>query len=349
MVSSQKSSDSCSSRPPGKQAVSPEKLGKEIANEARIPDPYVDLNEIDIQWIGEKSWTYRVELPSLEYRDGFKTEIVFNGLDTFAIVKLNGTIILQSDNMFIPLRADVTNLLKGTNQLEIEFESSLLRARELQRLHPNHKYLCWNGEPARLTTRKAQYHWGWDWGPILMTAGPWRAVRVESFSSRIADLWVEYEVDIVSKIVKGTIFARIDGQSEGEVEFLIQQAGRHVFGGKSSPGHGGVAYQDFELQEVNLWWPHGYGSQHLYDFAVLLRVNNHQIDDKRKKIGLRQAELVQQVDKIGRSFFFRINGVDIFCGGSNWIPADNFTPRISKERYRRWIQMMVDGNQHMIR
>ena len=252
--------------------------------------------------------------------------------------------------MFIPHRVDVTDFLTGKHdQLEIEFESALLKARQLQKSHPNHKYLCWNGEPARLTTRKAQYHWGWDWGPVLMTAGPWRAVRVESFVSRIADLWVDYGVDTRSRSVKGTIFVQIDGQSDGEVEALISQAGTVIFETKISPNQDGVARVDFELHQVNLWWPHGYGLQHLYDFTVSLKVNNHQIDRRTKRIGLRKAELVQQVDEMGKSFFFRINGVDIYCGGSNWIPADSFTPRIGEERYRRWIQTVVEGNQHMLR
>lgn len=68
-----------------------------------------------------------------------------------------------------------------------------------------------------------------------------------------------------------------------------------------------------------------------------------------KRVGIRSAELIQQPDKHGKSFFFRINGQDIFCGGSCWIPADSLLPNIDQERYKSWIDLMVKGNQTMVR
>ena len=68
-----------------------------------------------------------------------------------------------------------------------------------------------------------------------------------------------------------------------------------------------------------------------------------------KKIGFRKTELVQKLDDLGKSFYFRVNNKDVFCGGSNWIPADCFVPRISAERYRKWLQIAVEGNQIMTR
>ena len=251
--------------------------------------------------------------------------------------------------MFVPHRVNVTGLLRGNDQLEIKFDSALLKARGLQKAHPDHKYLCWNGEPARLTTRKAQYHWGWDWGPVLMTAGPWRAVRLESFRSRIADLWTEYEVDIREISVSGWLHARIEGQNVGEVTFCIELAGEQLLKGTTSIGKDGTARLAFFLPKANLWYPHGYGKQPLYKISAVLFAYGSELDSRSKNTGFRHVRLVQQADKVGKSFFFRINGIDVFCGGSNWIPADNFTPRISDTRYRKWIQMMVDGNQHMIR
>jgi beta-mannosidase len=242
--------------------------------------------------------------------------------------------------MFIPHRINITKDLKDNNVLEIVFEPALLKARELMKAHPDHKYLCWNGEPARLTTRKAQYHWGWDWGPVLMTAGPWRSVRLETYTTRLADLWTEYTVD--SKTVSGSIFATVEG--EGDVEFSIDLDGKSIVK-KSSAAKNGTAKVDFEIQDADLWFPHGYGKQTLYTFSAKLQ----DIDSITKKIGLRKVELVQEPDKVGKTFFFRINDVDVFCGGSDWIPADNFVPRITEEKYRKWIQMMVDGNQVMIR
>ena len=272
-------------------------------------------------------------------------------MDTFARVKLNGKTILESDNMFVPHRVDVTKLLQAgsDNLLEIDFDSALLRARDLMKAHPDHKYICWNGEPARLTTRKAQYHWGWDWGPVLMTAGPWRAVRLESYYARLADLWTDYEVSSDFKSVSGTVYARAEGKEGTSVDFSIELGGKQVVKGSAETDSEGVAKVDFEVKDAKLWYPHGYGKQPLYNFSAELLIDGTKVDTAAKKIGFRHVQLVQEPDKVGKTFFFRINGVDIFCGGSDWIPADNFVPRISEERYRKWLQLMVDGNQVMIR
>lgn len=91
--------------------------------------------------------------------------LAFDGLDTFATVKLNGKEILSSDNMWIAHRINVTKHLQkdSKNMLEIEFDSALKRAREIEKQHPEHVWTGFNGETARLAVRKAQYHWGWDW------------------------------------------------------------------------------------------------------------------------------------------------------------------------------------------
>lgn len=87
----------------------------------------------------------------------------------------------------------------------------------------------------------------------------------------------------------------------------------------------------------------------MYDFVATVSPDDKSIDTTYRRIGFRKAELVQEPDAVGKSFFFRINNIDVFCGGSDWIPADSFTPRITAQRYRKWLEMMVDGFQVMIR
>ncbi len=128
----------------------------------RIPDPFIGFNELDVEWVGETAWTYRRTLPTVdEVQKHMKIMLAFDGLDTFATVRLNGATILKSDNMFIPYRVDVTQqLLRGKeNVLEVEFQSALRRAREIRDAHPEHKWVGFNGDMARLAVRKAQYHW----------------------------------------------------------------------------------------------------------------------------------------------------------------------------------------------
>ena len=137
-----------------------------------IKDPYLGYNELSCEWVAEKSWIYKTILPDLidhgskEAQDGHNKpsiSLVFEGLDTFAIVRLNGSVIHQNDNMFIPCRIDITNSYScrrgKENILEIEFDPATRRAREIKDAHSQHKWVGYNGDMARLAVRKAQYHW----------------------------------------------------------------------------------------------------------------------------------------------------------------------------------------------
>jgi beta-mannosidase len=271
-------------------------------------------------------------------------------LDTFATVKFNDDVILESDNMFIPHRVDITQRVKPgeKNILEIVFASARLEAIKIREQHPEHKWVGFNGDMSRLAVRKAQYHWGWDWGPILNTCGPWREVRLESYQCRIEDLRVDYKLDENLKSVQGTISAAIEGSSGEKVIFTVQDGEKQVFK-ESADVRDGIAKVEFHVNNPKLWYPHGYGEQPLYKITATACTDGVDLHKVTRKTGFRRGELIQQPDKIGKTFFFRINGIDVFCGGSDWIPADSFTPRVTEERYRKWIEMMVDGYQIMIR
>ncbi len=77
--------------------------------------------------------------------------------------------------------------------------------------------------------------------------------------------------------------------------------------------------------------------------------SNEILDSKAQTIGFRRIELVQSPLKEGSTFYFKCNGIPIFMGGSNWIPGDAFLPRMTADRYKRWIDLTVRGNQNMLR
>ncbi|KAF1811736.1 putative beta-mannosidase [Eremomyces bilateralis CBS 781.70] len=322
-----------------------------IAHE-KIPDPFIGFNELSCEWVNDASWTYRTSIPKIEpLKKGATACLAFDGLDTFATVKLNGNVLLKSDNMFIPHRLDVTKQIQhGTeNILEIDFEPAMVKAQEIKAKYPEHKWVGFNGDMARLAVRKAQYHWGWDWGPMLSPCGPWRPVRLELYESRISSLRIDYDFPESLGEVRGTVSAPIEGLKGDRVNFKIRIRDSTVITIDAIVDEQRNAKQEFSIPNVLLWYPHGYGDQPLYDVEATLYEGDDVIHSTKKRTAFRKAELVQQPDDIGKSFFFRINGVDVFCGGSNWIPADSFTPRISEHRYRKWLSMMVRGYQTMIR
>lgn len=190
--------------------------------------------------------------------------------------------------------------------------------------------------------------YSWDWGPILNTCGPWREVRLETYEARIEDLRIDYILDDSLKTVQGTIAARVEGPSAQGVDFAVYDGDKLVFK-ESAIISEGTAKVEFHVNNPKLWYPHGYGEQPLYKVTATAVLDDKELHRAERRTGFRQSDLVQEPDKLGKTFFFRVNGVDVFCGGSDWIPADSFTPRVTEEKYRKWLEMMVDGYQVMIR
>lgn len=138
----------------------PTNIHLDLIHHKIIPDPFIGKNEIDVQWVGEKAWIYKTTFPSPVIEAG-KAVLVFDGLDTYATVVLNGKEVLKTEDMFIPERVDVTDVLRANedNVLEITFASTYLIGKKLVEKYPEHQWGCWNGDASRLAVRKAQYHY----------------------------------------------------------------------------------------------------------------------------------------------------------------------------------------------
>ncbi|KAM0515267.1 hypothetical protein ACHAPE_006224 [Trichoderma viride] len=333
-----------------------------LANK-KIPDPFVDLNERAVQWIGDKDWEYQVTFkPEPTEGENVTRDLVFSGLDTFATVYLNEDKILETENMFVSYRINVTDRIKSgsENVLRIVFHSAIAKGEELIKEHSHeHDFLVRQTERSRVSVRKAQYNWGWDWGPILMTAGPWKPVTLETYVTRIDDIWVQNEVSEDLKSVSGSIFTHVSGNlsKDDQVSISLSLDGQIVFQQvvdvtDSALAKDGLIKVPFKLENPKLWYPKGYGSQPQYLLQAKLQhktSTSDEIDSKSKLVGFRRTQLVQEADAHGKSFYFRINNVDVFAGGSCWIPADSYLAGVPPERYYEWAKLMAEGNQVMLR
>lgn len=328
-------------------AYSPSQVHLELLAAKIIEDPNIGLNETGLQWIGERDWEYSASFEVAEINICAYADLVFEGLDTFATVSLNGIEILVSENAFHTHRVCVRELLKvGLNRLKIHFASAITKGHELYKR--NGEGIVWNGDPSRLHVRKPQYHYGWDWGPVLMTCGPWKPVTLEQYDFRISEIRVEtslaqrFAEEDVTVTVHATIFPEA---FNGNLDLdFTDPDGMHMAAIVSATA--GTAKHIFEVKKPKLWFPCGSGAQPLYTLTATLGM---QIQSKR--IGLRCTELVQHElkDQDGTSFFFRVNGVPVFAGGSNWIPADNFHCRLTRKDYFAWVKRATEGNQNMLR
>ena len=172
-----------------------------------IDDPFYRLNEHDVQWIDKKEWRYRTVLDiNAETLNQQNIFIEFLGLDTYARILLNDSCLLKTDNMFRVYSIDVKDHLKlGKNNLEVLFDSPIKRGLE------NREKLSYNipisgndlaeigqvegNKRVSVFNRKAGYHFGWDWGPRLVTSGIWKPVILKSWNNfKIEDVYIQQEL-----------------------------------------------------------------------------------------------------------------------------------------------------------
>ncbi|HKQ54025.1 MAG TPA: glycoside hydrolase family 2 protein, partial [Pyrinomonadaceae bacterium] len=322
-----------------------------------IPDPFYRDNEQSLQWIGKTDWEYQTTFtppPAVLKREN--VELVFEGLDTYAEVFVNGKSLLKADNMFRTWRVDARSALApGPNTLLIRFRSPinevlpLMAKMSYQLPSPNDQ-----GEKTSPHTRKAPYHYGWDWGPRFVTSGVWKPVYLEAWDdARIADLHIR-QLEVTA--AKAQLIAHVEIVSEedanADAEIIVENltgrtvAARSKF--KLRPRGVGIAL-GIVIERPALWWPNGLGAHPLYNFRARLLINGRLADEARVRTGLRSLELRQQPDEWGRSFEFRINGVPVFAKGGNWIPSDSFPTRVTREKYKHLLESVRDTNMNMLR
>jgi beta-mannosidase len=321
----------------------------DLLHHGRIPDPTQDRNREAVQWVGERPWLYKT---SFEYDEGGtpRAVLVFKGLDTHCSIVLNGELLLKTNDMFLEYTSEVTGKLKmGMNDLELRFESTFLVGKQLEKAQ-GFKNLFWNGDSSRMNVRKVPCHYGWDWGPTLMTCGPWRPISLLVYEARILDLSVDIEVSDGLDYAILTVQNEIEGGNNMRIEVSVKDASGTQVATRSLQGN---ATCRFTINSPVLWYPVGYGAQHLYMVEARLYGPSGEscLDFMSHKVGIRLLELVQRpiVGQSGSTFFFRVNNIPIYCQGTNWIPPDTFLPRMTAEKYREWLQLAVKSNQNMIR
>jgi len=320
-----------------------------------IEDPFYRDNEKKQQWIGKTDWEYKTtfKVPS-QLLERENVELVFEGLDTYARVYLNEQLVLDADNMFRTWRVNAKPALHvGDNTLRIVFRSPIneilpvMAKLNYQLPAPNDQ-----GEKTSPYTRKAPYHYGWDWGPRFVTSGIWRPVSLEAWDhARVSDLQIVVK-KISPELAELTANVEVEANALGAATIVLENLTDKVVAGKQqiklAPGTNRVSF-DFTVSRPALWWPNGLGAHPLYNFRASSLVNGRFTDQRVTRTSIRTLELRRQRDEAGESFMFVINGVPVFAKGGNWIPADSFPSRITKDKYRFLIKSVHDSNMNMLR
>ncbi len=314
-----------------------------------IPDPYIDLNESAVAWIGESDFAYDTRF-SFTPEGHERVDLVAEGLDTVATVRLNSVELGRTKNQHRSYRFDVRESVReGDNELTIEFASALRFAREAEARLGARPYSHHSGPYNAI--RKMACNFGWDWGPVLVTAGVWKPIYLHEWScARI--------VGVVPQVTVGpdgsghvSVRVALERTSKSDVSVsarLTGAGGTDVSTRITTAGATGVRLE-LDVAEPQLWWPRGYGDQPLYDLAVSVCDGATTLDDWHKSVGFRTVELRQTPDACGTGFQFFVNGQYVWIKGANWIPDDCFAPRVTAQDYAAGVNHAVEAGMNLLR
>jgi beta-mannosidase len=334
-----------------KSASVPGNIFTDLLDHKIIEDPFIKTNEEKSQWIATKNWEYKTTF-SLTDSVLKKRNIYLNleGLDTYATIFLNDSLIGQSNNAFKSFDFDIKNLVKEENELFISFTNTDEIETVAESKNP---YKLPEGK--RIFTRKAQFQYGWDWGPKLNTSGIWKDVSIKAWNDfKIDDIFIRQEkltdkkVKLVAEIsIECGLILDLDETASSEIKI--------IFDGKEITREidlkkGTHTYKiPLEIKNPKLWWTHNLGNPYLYDFNFQLISDNQIKDEKTIKKGIRTIKLISKKDSIGQSFYFELNGKPVYAKGANYIPQNSFQNKVTNTHYEKLLADVADSNMNMLR
>lgn len=312
-----------------------------------IPDPFFGGNEQRLQWISDTGWVYEkyfeLDKNFFAYRN---IQLVCEGLDTYANVYINDSLVLTADNMFKTWYSYPKKHLRiGYNKIRVEFPSitKLNKA-----FYENLPYKLPGDE--RSVCRKAAYQFGWDWSPRMITTGIWRPIYIRYW--RYVDvLGVNYiQKSLTDTLARMSASFVINSTLTDTAIFKLMLDSTVFFEGRELLTKGVNAIRiDFDMTNPQRWWPNGMGAHTRYNLGYQVWFAERKEAEGHQKIGLRTVELVQDKDSIGKSFYLKVNDVPVFVRGANYVPMDNFPSRVIDSMYIALIKDVDASNINMLR
>jgi beta-mannosidase len=349
-------------------ATVPGHVHPDLVKAGIIGDPFFRMQERAAAWIDETNWTYRTtfDAPKERIEGNGKQFLVFHGLDTVCRIYLNGDLIGATENFFIEHRFDVTKSLQaGENTLRLEFDAPLALGLERQKAYlgdgtsDKGKPTYFNFGP-RAFVRKSSYMYGWDWGPELISCGIWGKVEwltvpeAEIIDWKLDYQFVDGSYDTVNMQVAITVQKYTD-------EAVTAGAALYAPGDNtpseeiSGPAGEYVVNLSIANQKVERWEINGVGKQRRYYFILKVTQGDPEdpdvLDSRGNSIGFKTCELIQEPDADGKGagMIFRVNGIDTYMKGANWIPDSTYPGNITDSQLRERLTQCRDAGFNMLR
>ena len=315
----------------------------DMYEEGLIPHPYYSDVEPSLLWIPQREWVYTLNFDADD--NVIKEdviELVFEGLDTYADVWLNGKHLFYADNMFRTWTCDVEDILKEKdNNIKIKFypfdkvRDSLI---ETYPLRFPEKYAV---------MRKAAYQNGWDWAPRYMNMGIWQPVYLKAWTRSTMNSASIITTAIQDDKADLCFETHIKADKEHNVTLQVLHNDVKILENDVQLKKGDNNFSfPFEIANPNLWNPNELGEQNMYTFNVKMLDDENIIEEKDIKMGIRTIEMVEEPDSIGTAFYFKVNGTPLYMKGANYIPEEMITSWMSREKTKKLLEQCV-GDAHM--
>ena len=343
-----------------------------LINAGIIQDPVVADYSYACEWMERKSWWYRKDFEITEKDCNYRSvRLVIESLDLIAHVFINGRPVGTHESCHFPFVNEISKYLKvGKNSLLVRLTMGAEKIAKgdydylVDCICPTRGDVSENA--ARVFLRKPQYVYGWDWGPRVGTVGIMKNAWIEFLDDIAVTRICPVTLEIMKESEKASAKLRFETEFENLLPVSTQEASVTLevkFNGKTVHTESkdvlalsGINYADFnvELADAKLWWPNGAGEQPLYTVECTVKGEKSSAQCEPVRFGIKTVALdMEKYDgkngENGRRFAFKVNGVNIYCKGANWIPADSIYGRISPEKYRTLINEAKECNFNMLR
>lgn len=307
-----------------------------------IPHPYHSNVESQLLWIPQREWVYSLDFKAKDYiLNESVVKLIFEGLDTYADVWLNGEKILHADNMFRTYSCDVKDIIKENNNIKIKFYPFDKERDSLIETYPlrfPEKYAV---------MRKAAYQNGWDWAPRYLNMGIWQPVYLKAWTHSTICSASVITSDIKDNKAELFFETCIKADESHEVTLQLFQDGEKILNKNIDLEQGDNYFSfPFEIADPKLWYPNDLGEQNMYSFNLKMLDDDNILEEKNISMGIRTIEMVEEADSIGTAFYFKVNGIPLYMKGANYVPEEMITSWMSREKTKELLEKCV-GDAHM--
>ena len=353
------------------EAAVPGCLHTDLLRAGKIKNPLIidyadDCRELEHERCAyEKCFVFEKDSEKFE-----RIFLEFSALDVYCDVYLNGEKLGFCDNMFVPHRFDVTETVKhGETKIEVRF-------------YPPADYV--KDRPARngvftterLYTRRIQCTYFWDWVDRFVTMGICGDVTLLMSAQTEIDSVFADTLDADPRCAQ--IDLSVDFACVGERTYLAAEIkgpqGGTVYSHRQLVVESNE-YQTIDIENPQLWFPNGYGSQPLYTAILTVESESgEELSRREVKFGIRKVKAVQLSDGEGgeyyekckklqqsehlrgndnndvfRGFTVVVNGVPIMCKGADWVPCEPFVSEESDGKITKILSLSRDAGMNIVR